>query len=197
MPQAMAYAKRALEIDESLAEAHTSLGAINDLSWNGDEAEKEFKRAIELNPNYPTALHWYALYLHNHGRSNEALPVIKRAQELDPLSIIISANVVEIYLTVGDVNSAFEQAKKLIELDPDNWGPHHRLALVFFKQGKNTEAAAESQRALDLAKRSSFTLSYYGYALAVSGKPKEALAMVDGAKMVAGRLCTKPAEAAP
>jgi serine/threonine protein kinase/Tfp pilus assembly protein PilF len=178
LPQAKAYAKRALEIDDSLAEAHASLGLISDESWNWADAEPEFKKAIELNPNYPTTHHWYSLYLRYHGRPEEALVEIKRAYELDPLSIIISANLVETYLTLGDLNSAFAQAKKLIELDPNNWGPHYRLALVYLKQGNNPDALTEFQKAVDLSKRSSFTLSYYGYGLGVSGKRQEAVAII-------------------
>lgn len=178
LPQAKAYAKRALEIDDSLAEAHASLGLIYDESWNGADAEPEFKKAISLNPNYPTTHHWYSLYLRYHGRPEEGLVEIKRAYELDPLSIIISANLVENYLVLGDVNSAFEQAKKLIELDPTNWGPHHRMALVYLKQGNNKDALTEFQKAVELSKRSSFTLSYYGYGLGVSGKRQETAAII-------------------
>jgi len=178
LPQAKAYAKRALEIDDSLAEAHASLGLINDGSWNWVDAEPEFKKAIELNPNYPTTHHWYSLYLRGHGRPEEGLAEIKRAYELDPLSLIIAANLVESYLNLGDVKSAFEQAKKLIELDPNNWGPHHRMALVYLKQGNKPEALKEFQKAVELSRRSSFTLCYYGYGLGLSGKRQEAAAII-------------------
>ena len=86
LPKARASALRALQIDDSLAEAHTSLGYINMHLWQVEEFEKEFKRAIELNPNYPTAHQWYAAYLRTMGRLDEALAENKRAQQLDPLA---------------------------------------------------------------------------------------------------------------
>src|SRR5437667_12296089 len=83
LPKARAAALPALQIDDSLAEAHTSLGYINEHSWRFAEAEKEFKRAIELNPNYPTGHHWYSTYLRITGRLDDAMAHIQRAQQLD------------------------------------------------------------------------------------------------------------------
>jgi len=93
LTQSKAYAERAIEIDDSLGEAHTSLGYANLCLWNWPEAEKELKRGIELNPNYATAHKFYANYLSDLGRFDEALAEFRRAQELEPLSLIISANV--------------------------------------------------------------------------------------------------------
>ncbi len=177
LPQAKAYAELALQIDDSLAEAHTSLGFVNYNLWQWAEAEKEFKRAIELNPNYPTARHWYYIYLRDMGRFDEALVEIKRAQELDPLSLVINASLTRAYLLKGDVNSCIEQTKKMIELHP-NYAPNHGfLGLAYIKQGRHTEALAEMQKAVEL-ERSSTSLTFLAYANAISGKYLEANAII-------------------
>jgi tetratricopeptide (TPR) repeat protein len=101
------------------AEAHTSLAFALMYLWEWGEAEKEFKRAISLNPNYPTAHQWYNLYLRRTGRFDEALAEIKRAHELDPLSLVINSNIAALYLMMCNLNSAVEQCRKTIELDPN------------------------------------------------------------------------------
>jgi eukaryotic-like serine/threonine-protein kinase len=178
LPKAKAYAERALEIDNQLAEAHASLGLINGSLWQWAEAEKEFERAIELNPNYPTAHHWYSIYLRKMGRYDESLQEMKRAQELDPLSNIINYNVAEVYLIKGDLDAAFEQSKKMIELDPNSWFGHGSLGLVYLKQGRSDEAIAKLQEAAALSQRSPLSLADLGYALAISGRRAEALAII-------------------
>ncbi len=119
IPQSKVYAERALTIDGQLAEAHATLGIVNEYSWQWGEAEKEFKRAIELNPNYPTAYHWYSILLKNVGRNDEAAAMIKRAQELDPLSSIIGVNVSRMYGLQNNHDASIENSLKIIELDPD------------------------------------------------------------------------------
>ncbi|HJR05918.1 MAG TPA: protein kinase [Pyrinomonadaceae bacterium] len=177
LPQAKAYAERALQIDESLAEAHASLGYINNQMWQWAEAEQEFKRAIELNPNYPTAHHWYCLYLRDVGRFDDSIAEIKRAQELDPLSIAINGNVAQAHLLQGDVNAAAEQSRKMIELNSDDSNGHYWLGRVYLKQGRNSDAIAELQKAVELDRASSL-LRELGYACAVTGKRSEALAII-------------------
>ena len=119
LPKAKAFAERALQLDNSLAEAHTSLGYVYNGLWRWEEAEQEFKRAIELNPNYPNAHHWYSLCLLDLGRIAEAKAEIKRAHELDPLSLIIGTTVTYAYLAEGDAKFAIAQSKKVVELDPN------------------------------------------------------------------------------
>jgi len=116
-PKAKAFAERALQLDDSLAEAHTSLGDINTSMWQFREAETEFRQALTLNPNYPTAHHWYSIYLRVMGRSDEAAAEIQRAQELDPLSPMISYNIALLYLLRGDLKAAIAQCQKIIELE--------------------------------------------------------------------------------
>jgi tetratricopeptide (TPR) repeat protein len=178
LPQAKAYASRALEIDDSLSEVHASLGFINEYLMNWSEAEKEYKKALELNPNYPTSHHWYNLLLRNKGRFTEALAEIQRAHELDPLSIIITANLVEGYLLLGDMDPAVEHSAKMMELEPNHWITHHRLGLVYLKQRRNAEALAEMKKSVELSNRSNSTLSYQGYVSALLGNRKEALDVI-------------------
>ncbi|HEX3231884.1 MAG TPA: protein kinase [Pyrinomonadaceae bacterium] len=174
LPQAKGYAVRALEIDESLGEAHASLGYVHRLLWNWHEMETELKRAIELNPNYATAHKYYGNYLANLGRFDEALAAYKRAQELDPVSLIINANVAEVYLSKGDFNAAVEQCQRTIDLDPNWYYVRLLLALVYVKQGLNVEALAEAEKRGELSKRQSATLGVLGYVYAQAGKRGEA-----------------------
>jgi serine/threonine-protein kinase len=178
LPKAKAAALRALQIDDSLAEAHASLAMINQDSWQWEEAETEFKRAIELNPNYPTAHHWYSFYLRVVGRLDESMAEIKRAQELDPLSPIIGENVAVTYLKKGELESAIKQCKKIIELDPNFPQVHMTLGFVYQKQGHYPEALAEFQKAVELSGGGGEKLAALGHCYALSGKRSEALAIV-------------------
>ena len=182
MTQAKAYAERAIEIDDSLGEAHTSLGYANLCLWNWSTAEKELKRGIELNANYATAHKFYANYLSDLGRFDEALAEFKRAQELEPLSLIISANIAEVYLTKGDHNAASEECRRVIELDP-NWPYVRQLSsIAYLKQGRNDEAMAEAQKGVELSKRHSNPLGTLGYIYAQTGRRNEALAIIEELK---------------
>nr|ART36319.1 C598 [uncultured bacterium] len=177
LPKARAFAQKALQIDSSLGEANATLGLINNRSWQWAEAEIEFKRAIELNPNYPTVHHWYSVNLRDMGRLDEALSEIKRAQELDPLSGIIGVNVALIYMNKNDYESAAEQLRKVVELDPNWWGAHYWLGVTHLKFGRNQEAIAELQKSVELSNRSSWPLCHLGYAYGFTGKRSEALAI--------------------
>lgn len=174
LPQARVYAERALAIDGQLAEAHATLGLINDGSWQFSEAEKEFKRAIDLNPTYPTAYHWYSVLLKDLGRNDEAAAIIKRARELDPLSSVIGVNVSRMYQLQNNHEASIENSLKVIELDP-NFGPAYEyLALSYLKRGRNAEAIAAAEKAIDLTNRSAISLGDLGYVYARLGKRAEA-----------------------
>ena len=178
-PKAKAFAQRALQLDGSLAEAHTSLAYSYDLLWQWEEADEEFNLAIRLGPNYPTAHQWYGLYLRDVGRIDEALTEIKQAHELDPLSLIIGQNLASVYVIQGDVNSSIEQARTVIDLDPNYPRGHSALGSAYLKQGRYSEAIAELHKAVDLAsQRDRAPLRYLGYAYAISGKRAEALASI-------------------
>lgn len=182
LPQAKAYAERALEIDDSLGEAHTSLGYVSRLLWNWTEAEKQLKRGVELNPNYATAHKFYGNLINDLGRMDEALAAYKRAQELEPLSLIISANLAEVYLQKGDLNAAGEQCRRTIDLDPNWYYVRLLVALVYLKQGRGIEALAEAEKSVALSKRQSVPLGVLGYVYAQSGKRNEAAAVAEELK---------------
>lgn len=144
MPKAKAAALNALRLDDSLAEAHASLALINEVyDWNWAIAEAEFKRAIELNPNYATAHHWYAMYLSAMGRHDEALAEIRRAKVLDPVSLIINANEGWIYFCARQYDRGVEQLRETINMDPNFGNAHYKLALVYEIKGMRDEAVAE------------------------------------------------------
>jgi tetratricopeptide (TPR) repeat protein len=178
-PKARAAAKRALEIDEGLAEAHAALGLeLFAYEWNAAEAIKEFRRAIELNPNYATAHHWYGnqvlLYT---GRFDEAIAAMKRAQELDPLSLIVNADVGDTYFYARQYDKAIEQLLKTIEMDQSFYYAHYELGMAYEMKGLYPEAIAayKQARALNNDPR---VLALLGHAYAASGRRDEALKML-------------------
>jgi serine/threonine protein kinase/Flp pilus assembly protein TadD len=174
LPKARAAADRALRIDDSLSEAHTSSGSIFEQMWRWTETGEEYNRAISLNPNYPTAHHWLSIYFRTQGQLDDSLREIKRAQELDPLSSVIGQNVAEIYLLKNDLNSAIAQCQRIIELDPNFPGAHDELGFAYLKERRNEEATAEFQKTVDLSGRAARYLGDLGYCYAVSGRRAEA-----------------------
>ena len=182
MPQAKAYATRALEIDDSLGEAHISLANVNTLYWNWEEADNGFRRGIELNPSYATGYKWYGLQLATLSRFDEALAKLKRAQELEPLSISINLNVADIYFAKGNFEAAVEQCRRTIDLDPNWYYPHQYLALGYLKQGRDAEAVAEAEKSVELSKRHGIPLGVLGYIYAQTGKRKVAAAIIEELK---------------
>jgi TolB-like protein/Tfp pilus assembly protein PilF len=178
VPQSRIYAERALAIDDQLAEPHATLGIIHEFLWQWGEAEKEFKKAIELNPNYPTAFHWYSILLKNVGRNDESAAMIKRAQELDPLSSVIAVNITRMYQLQNNHDASIENSLKIIELDP-TFGPAYQyLALSYLKQGRSAEAIATAEKAVDLTNRSGITLGDLGYVYAATGRRADAIARI-------------------
>lgn len=148
-PKARAAALKALEIDETLAEAHATLACVlYEFDWKFDESEREFKRSIELDPNYPTAHHWYAEFLLAMGRRDEALAEIKLAQQLDPLSLIINAIVGIVHLLRGEYAEAESQLKKTIEMDPNFGRARIFLIETYEEQGRFEDAIVEYEKAL-------------------------------------------------
>jgi TolB-like protein/Flp pilus assembly protein TadD len=169
--KAMAAALRALEIDDTLAEAHTALAAIHHRStWDWAKAEQEFKRAIELDPSYATAYQFYALLLATMGRQEEAIAMVKRAQELDPLSLIINAALGRQLYLARRYGQASEQFRKALELDPKFSMAHYRLGQVYLEQGSYEEAIAEFSEARTISRDGPHELSGLGHAYAVSGR---------------------------
>jgi TolB-like protein/Tfp pilus assembly protein PilF len=175
MPLAKTYAAKAIELDPTLAEPHATRAFA---SWLLDldktTAEKEFLRAIELNPNYPTAHQWYSRYLRGVGRTDEAFREIKRAEELDPLSLVIINNVAENYIDRGDLNSAVKQCQRMFDLDPNFWAAHQTLSIVLVKQGRYAEALAEAQKSIQYSNRSNASLALLGHVYGKLGRRSEA-----------------------
>ena len=152
--KAKTAALKALELDDSLAEAHAALAGVKaDEDWDFPGAEAEFKRAIELDPNYATARQWYAQFLSPLGRHEEALAQIKKAQESDPLSLIINAVLGDTLLRARQDDRAIEQLKKTIDMDRNFPPAHQYLVHAYIEKGMYTEAIAESQTAAVLSRK--------------------------------------------
>ncbi len=185
MPKAKAAALRALEPDETLAEAHTSLGRVlAAYDWNWTSAETELKRAIELNPRYAIAHQWYGGLLEAKGRSKEALVERKRAQELDPLSLGINFELGIGFYYSRNYDQAIEQFHRTLELDPNFTPAQQFLAASFEQKGMYDEAISEFKKAIPLLGGNEWSLTRggLGHFYAVTGKKSEALAMVDELK---------------
>jgi TolB-like protein/Tfp pilus assembly protein PilF len=180
MPKAKAAAIRALQLDETLAEAQTTLAhvkAFYDWDWAG--AEREFKRAIELNPTYAFSHHWYALFLAAMGRHAEAIAEERRAQELDPLSLIINKNVGTILYYAGEYDRSIEQYRKGIEWDPDFVRTHLYLGLAYEQKGMYGGAIVEYQKAVTLSNGNTVIKALLGHACAMSGKRAAAIGILN------------------
>ena len=178
VPQAKAYAERAIALDDQLAEPHASMGQVYKQWWQWAEAEREYKRAIELNPNYATAYHWYSISLKGQGRVAESALMIKRAQEIDPLSSSISINISEMYELQNNHQAAIENARKLIELDPNYADAYDNLGHSYLKLGRETESIASLEKGVELSNRAGQNLGGLGYGYGIVGKRAEAFAIV-------------------
>ena len=178
LTKAKSAANRALQIDDSLAEAHASLGNIDQRLWLWDESDREFRRSIELDPKYATARHWYSLSLKVKRQFDDALREIRVAQELDPLSSVIGHNVGVAYFLKGDFGSAEQQFRKVIELDPAFPLAHQYLGWTHIKQGRIEEGTAEIEKAVQLSRNSSRAEAELGYCYAIGGRRNDALQML-------------------
>ena len=175
-PKAREAVTRALEIDETLGEAHATLGHIHfqyDRDWAG--AEREFKRAIELNPNYANAHLWYALSLSWTRRDDAALLEITRARELDPLLLAVNANVGFILGAAHRYDEAIAECRQTVDLDPNFALAHYRLGQVYTLKGMYSEAVPELEKAVALSHSSPRATAELGLAHALNGNRAEAL----------------------
>ncbi len=188
MPQAKAAATRALELDDSLAEAHAALGRyLNYYEWDRIGAEKAFRRAIELNPNYATAHDWLgAENLALRERFDEALVSQRRAEELDPLSSSISANVSWTLYFARRYDEAIAQLNRTLTLDPNFFIAHSNLCWAYSAKGMYREAIAECRKAREL-NDDSFLKGYLALVLARSGQREEARKLLNELKLESTR----------
>ena len=160
MPKAREAALTALQLDESLAEAHTSLAFVKmQYEWDWPGSEKEFKRAIELNPNYPTAHQWFAVWLMARGNPAAALEAERWAQQADPLSMIIKTDTVQFLIYAQHCDEAIQQALRALEIDPGFVLAHIYLAEAYIGKQNYTNAIAELRKAVDLSKGNTWALS--------------------------------------
>ncbi|MEP6570984.1 MAG: protein kinase [Acidobacteriota bacterium] len=186
MPKAKAAALRALELDETLAEAHTSLGRVlATYEWDWPGAEKEFKRAIELNPRYAVAHQWYGGWLQAMGRHGEAIAERKKAQEMDPLSLVINFEWGLSFYFARDYDQAIKQLQATLELDQNFRPAQTLLATAYEQKGMYDEAIAGFKKVISLkggTGGNEIALPSLGHAYAGSGKKNEAHRVLDELK---------------
>ena len=175
MARARTAAEKAVELDDSLADAHTSLALVKVFGdWDWAAGEREFRRALQLNPNYATAHHWYGYSLMLMGRHEEALREVRQAQELDPLSLIIGANFGYVAYCARQYDQAIEQYRKTLDLDPNFPVVHGYLALAYEQKGMTDQAVNEFNQAIHLSGGTPEYLAARGHVYAVQGKTHEA-----------------------
>lgn len=191
--RAKAAALKALELDETLAEAHASLAlARMDVDHDEAGAEREYRRAIELNPNYATAHHWYSDFLAMTDRQPEAMTEIKRALELDPLSLVINATLGERLFYARQYREAEGQLRKTLEMD-ETFGPaHYIMGLTYEQLGMYEESIAELNRARELSGGSPWMVAALGHSLAMAGRRSEAQRVLVELKELAARRHVSP-----
>jgi TolB-like protein/DNA-binding winged helix-turn-helix (wHTH) protein/Flp pilus assembly protein TadD len=176
--EAKAAATKALDLDDSLGEAHTSRAFALDLyDWDWSAAEMEYRRAIALNPGYATAHHWYAWHLMVIGRTDEGILELRKAESLDPLSLIIRADLADALCIAHRYSESVQQSERTLEMDPNFAIGHYELGQAFVQKQMYNEAIAEFQRAIELAGDNAAFDSNLAYVYAVSGRRDDALKM--------------------
>ncbi|HUN64940.1 MAG TPA: protein kinase [Bacteroidota bacterium] len=179
-PKAEAAARKALELDNSLGEAHNDLAFLkqNDFDWKG--AEVEYQTAISLTPNYPTVYHWYSIFLGRLGRYDEAYAAIQKAADLDPLSPVILLNVaIQKYRVKHDLPGALAGFQKVIDLDAGFGAAYAQRGYALCMEGKLNEALPDLEKGVELSVRSAENLASLSYCLAKLGRTAEARKILD------------------
>jgi serine/threonine protein kinase/tetratricopeptide (TPR) repeat protein len=175
-PRAKRAAEEALEIDNTLAEAHSSLAAVSFIyEWDWMSAEREFKLAIELNPGHANTHHWYALYLSYMRRHDEAFAEIRRAQELDPLSLVINTGIANVELYARRPDNAIELLQNTLEMEPNFITAYLNLHLAYMQKEMYQEAVDATQKAVNLSQGGLLYISLLGSAYAAAGRRDKAL----------------------
>jgi len=172
-----------MELDDTIAEAHTALAHLHVWwDWDWEAGKKGFKRAIELNPSYATAHHWYAFLLMFLGQADESVEQITQAQELDPLSLIINANVGFMRYYARRYDEAIEYYRKALEMDPNFAEIHWYLGMAYCQKGLHEEAIQALQRATALSGGFDKHRGSLGYAFVLAGRKDEAIKIVNDLK---------------
>jgi TolB-like protein/DNA-binding winged helix-turn-helix (wHTH) protein/Flp pilus assembly protein TadD len=186
-PKAKVAAIKALELDSTLGEAHNSLAFVLDgFDWDFDSAGKEFQRALELSPGYATAHHWYAWHLSLLGRYDEAIAEMRKAENLDPLSLIINADLAEILVLAHSYDESIQQSRKTIEMDPNFALAHNQLAQAYLQEHRYDEAVAELQKAVQLSGNSPTCIANLARAYVASGNRSGAAKLLGDLKKRSG-----------
>jgi TolB-like protein/Tfp pilus assembly protein PilF len=187
MPKAKQAAQKALELDDRLGEAYTSMAAIRFYHLEDGDIEGEFQKAISLNPGYSTALHWYALFTAAKGRRQESIREIKLAREIDPRSLIINANVGWCYYLAGEYDHAIETEKVTLQMDPSFAIAHGYLGQAYLEKKQYEDAVNEFRTFVSLAPGDASREAELGYAYAISGKKDEAEQILQEFENAAGK----------
>ena len=192
-PKGKAAAKAALKLDSGLVEAHTALAALLWLDdWDWTKAEIEFKRSLSLSPTYPTANHWYAEYIMTMARHEEAMARVKKSQDLDPLSLIISVAVGWGLYHARRYSEAIDQLRRTIELDPNYPVTYWILGLLLRKTGCHELAVVEGEKGVTLSGGSPVMRAALAHSLGAAGKKQEALEILDDLKQLATQKYVSP-----
>jgi TolB-like protein/DNA-binding winged helix-turn-helix (wHTH) protein/Flp pilus assembly protein TadD len=189
--KAQAAAEHALQLDETLTEAHTTLGLVEASHFNLVAAQREYKRALELNPNYATAHHWYSFCLWTMNRQKNALEELERARRLDPLSVIIYTDEARTLSAMHQPDDAISLLKAAIELDPNFAEAHRSLAVAYVQKGEISRAIAEARRGVELDPNDA-ELATLGYAYGLAGKTEQARTILADLTKPGRRLTVAP-----
>ena len=182
-PKAKAAATKALALDNTLGEAHTSLAFVLDLfDWDWAAAEREYRQAIQLSPSYATAHQWYAWHLIVLGKNSEAITEIRKAESLDPLSLIISADMADVLLIARRYEESIQQSRKTMEMDSRFAVTHYQLGQAFLQKHMYNEGITELQKAIGFSGGNKTFRSNLAYAYATSGRRNEALEILNDLK---------------
>jgi serine/threonine protein kinase/Flp pilus assembly protein TadD len=192
-PKSKEAARRALEIDDTLGEAHTSLAFINAFfDWDWSAAEAEFKRAIELNPNYATVHEWYGLYLSLMGKFDEAIAETEKARDLDPLSPIINTLSAASYLFAGRFEESIAGLEKTLEFDADFLPATGYIVMAYVANGMCEDAVRTMRRIESSSAEHAYMLGNIGYAYGLCGQADDALRILGVLKKLAKRRYVSP-----
>src|SRR5580698_1655472 len=182
-PKAKAAATKAIALDSALGEAHISLAwCLDGFDWDWESAGREFTRGIELSPSYATGHHWYGWHLAVLGRHGEAVAELEKAESLDPLSLIIGADLAEELLIAHRYDESVKQSRKTMHMDPFFALTHYVLGEAFVQRHKYNEGIAELQKAIELSQRSTAFNANLAYAYALSGRRNEAVKILNDLK---------------
>ena len=191
-PKAKAAATRAIELDPTLAEPHAALGLYHtSYTWDIEAGEREVRRAIELNPRYATAYHWLGTLLPILGKCDEAIAAAKRAEDLDPLSLIISADVAYNLVLCRRFDEGLAHAEKTLRLDPNFYYTHYVIGWAHSMKGEHAKALAEFRRSREL-NNDPFATALFAQALAKAGERAEAIKLRDELRAAAARQYIDP-----